>query len=163
MVFRSARLTDLPRIRALRRAAASILVARFGKGPWSHTSMLGAARRALNGSLFVLEEDGGIAAVCTLDREDATFYAKLGYARPADPAFYLRSMSVDPLLQGRGTGRRMLRAAEDLARARGLAALRLDAYTHAAGAGGFYEKCGYVSVSTGVMDGVRLRFYEKRL
>jgi GNAT superfamily N-acetyltransferase len=170
MPFRPARLSDVPRIHALRRTAADGLIQRFGWGPWGGVSFFNTLKRALRqrdgaqaATLFVLEESGRIAATCTLDPETPGFYRRLGYAQPEDPALYLRSMSVDPALQGRGVGRRMMAEAEDLARRLGLKALRLDAYAHAAGAGGFYAACGYALVTSGVQDGVAFRFYEKRL
>jgi hypothetical protein len=54
-------------------------------------------------------------------------------------------------------------AMEDVARAAGLQAIRLDAYTGPAGAGGFYRRCGYRLAHQGEFRGVSLEYYEKRL
>ena len=53
--------------------------------------------------------------------------------------------------------------AERLAQRAGLRAIRLDAYGGPAGAGRFYEKCGYRLVHTGEMRGVLLEYFEKVL
>ena len=52
-------------------------------------------------------------------------------------------MAVAPELQRQGLGRTCLAEAEKIARRRKADAIFLDAYDHAAGAGGFYAKCGY--------------------
>src|SRR5262245_10790691 len=136
MTFRPALLPDIPRIHAVRVGAAGALTEKFGAGPWSRVSAFGTIRRALNqaranpaaATLFVLADGGRIAGTCTLDRETGAFYRRLGFSAPDDPAFYMRSMSVDPALQGRGFGRRMMEESERHARRLGLKALRLDAY-----------------------------------
>jgi hypothetical protein len=50
--------------------------------------------------------------------------------------------------------------AESLAQEWGARAVRLDAYEGPAGAGAFYQKCGYRLVHAGTLD---LEYYEKTL
>lgn len=152
------------KIRALRVAAADELTRRAGRGHWSDVSFFPILHRAIfGGSLFVIEEGGEILASFTLDTIVAEYCKKEWFTHPADPAFYLRSLSVRVDRQGRGVGRRAMQAAEDLARKRGMKALRCDAYDGAASAGGFYEKCGFRPLRGGTVDGTPVTFYEKLL
>ena len=48
-------------------------------------------------------------------------------------------------------------------RARGLKALRFDAYRGEVGAGPFYAKCGYTLRHSGDFRGVGLEYFEKVL
>ena len=76
---------------------------------------------------------------------------------------YLLSMAIDPAFQRQGLGRRMLDEAAAVTRRWPADAIRLDAYDHRAGAGGFYAKCGYREVGRATYRGVPLSYYELRL
>jgi ribosomal protein S18 acetylase RimI-like enzyme len=53
---------------------------------------------------------------------------------------------VAPLARGRGIGRALMESAKEAARVTPMDALWLDVYDHVAGAGSFYEKCGFRKV-----------------
>jgi ribosomal-protein-alanine N-acetyltransferase len=72
-------------------------------------------------------------------------------------------MAVRPDRQRRGVGRRSMELAEQIARRVGLRAIRLDAYAGPAGAGEFYQSCGYAMVHAGAFKGVALEYFEKLL
>ncbi|MEZ0260827.1 MAG: GNAT family N-acetyltransferase [Alphaproteobacteria bacterium] len=120
-------------------------------------------RAIFGGSLFVIEEEGRLLASFTLDTIVADYCKPEWFTHPADPAFYLRSLSVRVDAQGRGVGRAAMAEAENLARKRGMKALRCDAYEGAASAGGFYEKCGFKPLRRGAVNGTPIVFYEKLL
>ena len=162
--IRNARLHDVLAIRALRVAAAAELTRRAGHGHWSGVSFFPILHRAIfGGSLFVIEEEGRLLASFTLDTIVADYCKPEWFTHPADPAFYLRSLSVRVDAQGRGVGRAAMAEAENLARKRGMKALRCDAYEGAASAGGFYEKCGFKPLRRGAVNGTPIVFYEKLL
>ena len=74
-------------------------------------------------------------------------YAQLGSAEPVDAnrhVLMLRGLAVDPRHQGRGVGRRLVTAALDEARRRGVRRLRLRVLGHNAAARRIYESCGFV-------------------
>lgn len=73
---------------------------------------------------------------------------------------YLTDMAVAPDSQHQGVGRRLLEEATRVARAWPSQAIRLDAYDAAAGAGGFYAKCGYREVGRVTYRGTPLVYYE---
>ena len=75
-------------------------------------------------------------------------------------ALYLLEMAVAPDLQRGGIGRLLIEAAKSVARAFPADAIRLDAYDHAAGAGGFYAKCGFQERGRVAYRGVPLIYFE---
>jgi ribosomal protein S18 acetylase RimI-like enzyme len=60
---------------------------------------------------------------------------------------YLTDMAVEPSAQRRGIGRRCIAEALKIVTAWPGDAIRLDAYAAAAGAAGFYAKCGFREVA----------------
>ena len=73
---------------------------------------------------------------------------------------YLTDMAVAPQLQRHGIGRRILEEAKAIAREWPADAIRLDAYDAPAGAGEFYEKCGFTQVGAKTYRGVPLLYFE---
>ena len=162
--LRPARAAEALRVYNLHRAAASGLDRRFGRGPWSHISLALTLRRVLfSKTVHVFEQGDRIVGAFTLLPEKIDFYEEHWFSPGAAPALYLRSMSVAPEVQRHGIGRAMVLAGLDVARAGGFKALRLDAYQAAGGAAGFYLKCGFSKVASGIFQGVALDVFEKRV
>jgi GNAT superfamily N-acetyltransferase len=72
-------------------------------------------------------------------------------------------MAVVPAMQRQGIGTICLQKIQGVARDLPVDAIRLDAYDAEAGAGKFYEKCGYVEVGRAVYRNAPLIYYELRL
>lgn len=162
--IRAARSSDVPAIHRLSRDAADALTRDFGPGHWSKVTTRKTLRKAVDlGSLYVVEADGQVAGTFRLSSTKIPFYRKSWFARPDDPAAYLRDMAIDPAHQRKGLGRAAMAAMERRARAEGLRAIRLDAYDAGAGAGAFYRKCGYTLVHQGNIGATALEYYEKVL
>jgi GNAT superfamily N-acetyltransferase len=68
------------------------------------------------------------------------------YFTPVPRPVYLVDMAVRPGYQRIGVGRALLEEAKKMAIALAGDSLRLDAYAGVAGAGGFYEKCGFTEM-----------------
>ncbi|PSQ59478.1 hypothetical protein BRD18_03390 [Halobacteriales archaeon SW_7_71_33] len=73
----------------------------------------------------------------------------------------VRSLRVDPAFQGRGYGRRLVRALEDRARAAGFERVVLDTNVRLTGARELYESLGYEEAGRESLDGVALVYYER--
>ena len=160
--LRPARSSDVKAVRAVLTAAANDLTARFGEGHWSGVSSVEALRKYLDeGALYVVEAEARMLGTLRLSERKIGFYHNDWFADPSAAAGYLLDMAIDPAHQRRGIGQQAMRLAEELARARGLAAIRLDAYGGPAGAGRFYEKCGFRQVHAGEFKGVALEYFEK--
>jgi ribosomal protein S18 acetylase RimI-like enzyme len=100
------------------------------------------ARRAL----YVLEDrEGRCAASVALDDVQSPEYASLTWAG-AEPALVVHRLCVDPSLQGKGYGHRVMDFAEAHARAAGFASVRLDAYTGNPRSVTLYRRRGYREV-----------------
>ena len=73
---------------------------------------------------------------------------------------YLLDMAVEPSCQRRRLGRILVEEAKNVARAWPADTIRLDAYDSPAGAGPFYEKCGFREVGRVRYRQVPLVYYE---
>jgi GNAT superfamily N-acetyltransferase len=99
------------------------------EGPTAHPEELSPPA----GGFVVLEEDGRVVAGGGVKRLD-------------DRVCELKRMYVVPEARGRGLGRELLVALEELARDLGYAVARLDTGSEQPGARRLYERAGYVSV-----------------
>ncbi|HEY0876664.1 MAG TPA: GNAT family N-acetyltransferase [Vicinamibacterales bacterium] len=151
---------DAAAVAEVRNAAADALTRLHGQGHWSGFTTSHGVLRGINTSR-VLVARSGHRIIGTL---------RLATRRPwaIDPSFfadsrrplYLVDMAVTPSAQRQGTGRELLRAAVKTAEEWKADAIRLDAYDHAAGAGPFYEKCGFKEVGRATYRGVPLIYYQ---
>jgi GNAT superfamily N-acetyltransferase len=154
---------DAAAIAGVRNAAAEGLTRLYGRGHWSGVTTEQGVLRGINTSRVLVARSGD-TIVGTL---------RLATKKPwaIDPAFfadsrrplYLVDMAVAPEAQRRGTGRELLNAAVRTAEGWKADAIRLDAYDHAAGAGTFYEKCGFEAVGRATYRGVPLIYYQRLL
>jgi GNAT superfamily N-acetyltransferase len=155
---------DAKTVQTVRALAAQDLTTRFGRGHWSSVSTVATLKRhALASQLHVVELDDEIVGTFTLNARKIPFYRKSWFANPDDSALYLTNMAVRPDMQRRGIGRWVMARIEELAREQRCGAVRFDAYDAPAGAGAFYQKCGYVCVHRGRIGQTALEYYEKVL
>ena len=100
------------------------------------------------GNLFLFDAKGVVAAVVVLDTRPDPEYAAMAWKHGAESAGIVHRLMVRPEFQGQGLARRMMEFAEEEARRRGYASIRLDAFTKNPGALGLYENLGYSRVGT---------------
>jgi GNAT superfamily N-acetyltransferase len=154
---------DAAGIAELRVAAANDLTERFGKGFWSSAATEKGVLQAMKqGKVLIAARAGKIAGTLALSTRKPWAIDVAHFTRVKTP-IYLTSMAVDPKLQGQGVGREMLAAAAEMARDWPGHAIRLDAFDAEAGAGRFYEKCGYAERGRAVFRSVPLIYYERVL
>lgn len=153
---------DLARIHGISANAASDLVEKHGHGHWGVISTRKTLKRATQeASLYVIAQDGLTVGTFRLTNNKIVFYRKAWFARPDDLAAYLLNMAIDPAYQRQGIGQVAMREIDQRVRDMNLLALRFDAYAGPAGAGIFYQKCGYMLVHKGCVGDVALEYYEK--
>lgn len=93
------------------------------------------------GDLYILRDDpagdmlGAVTVNSTFDPE----YGEVHWMFGVKPGAFHR-LAVDPALQGRGLGRRLIGEVCDLLRSQGCDALRIDTYDHNVGANALYRK-----------------------
>lgn len=121
-------------------------------------------------SQFLAREGSVTAGAFILNRKQGEEYGKASWKYPADPdkVSVIHLLAVNPDIQHRGMGMRLLEKAEELARKQGSDVLRLDTLTTNIPAQKLYEKYGFTSCgdvdltypSTGMIP---FRMYEMKL
>jgi GNAT superfamily N-acetyltransferase len=163
LTFTLASPSQAPTLAALRAAAARVLGARFGDGPWStepsERSVIGDFRSA---EVWVARDGYDIVATFRLATRKP-WAIDTSYFTESRHPLYLTNMAVHPEVQRQGIGRLCLVQAEDVARARMADAIRLDAYDAEAGAGPFYARCGFREVARTMYRSTPLVYYERLL
>ena len=105
------------------------------------------ARDALEaGTLFVLEQEGKIAAAAKIDRNQVPEYANAPWRYPDAPdsqVMVLHTLVVDPAFAGRGCGKQFVAFYEEHSRACGCPYLRMDTNAKNAAARRLYSRLGY--------------------
>ena len=144
--FATATEVDVSAIAALRTAVSEHLTRKHGRGHWSSCPTETSVLRGLRASRVLLARDGRDIVGTLRLATKKPWAIDLAYFHTVPKALYLHDMAVAPTLQGRDIGRRLVQEAIVLARAWPSAAIRLDAYDAAAGAGSFYAKCGFTEV-----------------
>ena len=134
---------DAPAIAEVISEAAHDLTDKHGHGYWSAVASPKGVLSGMNKAKVLVAKTGN-TVVGTL---------RLTASRPwvIDPAYftavsrpvYLVDMAVRPGYQRIGVGRALIEQAKAMATALSGDSIRLDAYEGVAGAGGFYEKCGF--------------------
>jgi ribosomal protein S18 acetylase RimI-like enzyme len=163
LFFASAIESDAPAIALLRTAVAERLTRDYGHGHWSSPVTEKGVLHSLRAS-HVIVARGAAGIVATLRLATKKPWAiDTAYFTAVPKALYLTDMAVDPDLQRRGIGRRLLEEATALARAWPADAIRLDAYDAQAGAWGFYAKCGFREVGRVVYRDTPLVYFESLL
>ena len=162
-VFGLAMPEEATRIAELRNAAADKLTREFGRGHWSHPVTAEKVADGMERSrVYVLRERGRVVGTLRLHLKKPSEYDRPWFTRARRPVF-LYDMAVDPARQRRGFGRACIEGAIRVARAWPADAIRLDAYDHPAGAGPFYEKCGFRETSRRVYFRAPIIYYEMML
>lgn len=158
--FRDATLDDVAVIAALHNAAAGALTARFGKGHWSGlVTERGAALAQRHARVRIGRMGRHVRTVLRLATKKP-WAIDVAYFTPAKRPLYLTGLSISVAHQGHGLGRLALEDARAVAHAWPADAIRLDAYDAEAGAGRFYERCGFQERGRVVYKGDPLVYYE---
>jgi len=158
-----AAVADAPSIAALQTRVAETLTRTYGLGHWSApVTAQSVARAILASTVLVGREAGTIVSTLRLVTKKPWAIDPAYFTRARRP-LYLLSMAVEPARQRSGLGRQMLVEAAAAGRRWPADVIRLDAYDHPAGAGPFYEKCGYREVGRATYRSVPLTYYEMAL
>ena len=153
--------SDASLVAALRGRAAHDLTGRFGPGHWSGAATASGVVAGMKDSrIFIVRRGSAVVATFRLSAVKPWAMHDTGFT-PCHHPLYLTDMAVAPDLQGHGIGRRCLTRAVKCARQWPADVIRLDAYDTDAGAGLFYEKCGFRNVARVIHRGVPLVYYER--
>lgn len=158
-----ASLRDAPALLDLRTRIAHEMTRQHGVGHWSPVPSKSDVLRQLRASRVLIASRGAdmIGTVRLVQAMPALIDS--GSFTPVDTALYVLGLGVSPDARGQGIGRDLMEAAKAVARSWPAEALWLDAYQHRAGAGAFYEKCGFRAVGPSTQGEVPLIYYEWRV
>jgi GNAT superfamily N-acetyltransferase len=133
---------DVAALAALHTAVADDLTQKHGRGAWStKTSEKGVLLAMRTCRVFVARQGAEMIGTFRLTTKKPWAIDTSYFAKCTSPV-YLLAMAVAPSKQRHGLGRRCFDEAKRIAQAWPADAIRFDAYDAAAGAGGFYAKCG---------------------
>lgn len=166
LVFATATASDAAELAALQTAAAEDLTRRFGHGFWSSAQsergVLANMRMPKFSRFLIARTNRRIAGTLRLATKKP-WAIDTAYFTAAERPLYLTGMAVHPDLQRKGVGRLLLKEALAVARAWPADVIRLDAFDAAAGAGGFYAKCGFREVARVTYKNDPLVYFELML
>lgn len=160
LTFRPGAAEDAAELAALHTAVANDLTEKHGEGPWSsQTTERGVLFALRHSRVLVMKDAGKIVATFRLATKkpwaiDTSYFTK------CHKPLYLLAMAVAPQRQRQGLGRACAEEAKRAAISLGANAIRLDAYDAAAGAGGFYQRCGFTERGRVVYRDAPLVYYE---
>jgi GNAT superfamily N-acetyltransferase len=143
ITFSIATPSDAPALAVLHTAAAADLTSRFGHGYWSaQPTERGVLANMRHSRVLIAHKGKTIAGTLRLANKKP-WAIDVSYFTPVKKAIYLTSMAVSPQLQRQGIGRLLIEQAIEQARSWPANAIRLDAFDAIAGAGQFYDRCGF--------------------
>lgn len=148
MKIRLADLADLDGVEAIYNAVLDEEEAGRGHTNWQrgvYPTREDAAAALEDGTLYVAEEEGAVAAAAILNHVQLPEYGDISWAYPGEgeQVMVIHTLVVPPQRAGRGIGRQFVAFAEDLGRRRGCSTLRLDTYEGNLPAASLYRKLGY--------------------
>jgi GNAT superfamily N-acetyltransferase len=152
---------DTYALTALRIAVARDMTDRHGDGPWSALPSKAVVVRQIRAShaLIARCDDEAVGTV-RLAWANPAIFDSASFFTPASAALYVLGLAVAPAHRHEGIGRELIEASKQVARDWPAQALWLDTYDHAAGAGGFYERCGFREVGASALNHLPLLYYE---
>jgi ribosomal protein S18 acetylase RimI-like enzyme len=145
IIVRTAAAADVPALRAVAEAAYRGYVPRIGRAPAPMTADYAAA--VADGHTWVATRDGTVVGLLVL------------ISRPDH--LLLENVAVLPAEQGQGTGSALLDLAEEQARQRGLAEIRLFTNEAMTGNIGYYRRRGYTETHRAQDEGFARVFFRK--
>jgi len=159
-ILQPATVSDASALATLHSAVAEHLTSLHGHGPWSaKTTEKGVLYAMRHSKIFVAQHDGKIVGTLRLTTKKP-WAIDTKYFSPVPTPLYLLAMAISPAHQRKGFGKMLLEESERIAEAWPADAIRLDAYDAAAGAGGFYARCGFTECGRAAYRGTALTYYE---
>ena len=160
LVIVSATKKDVQELTALRISVAQRLTREHGEGPWSACPSRATVLRQLRASTVLVArlQEKLVGTVRLIEANPALLDASR--FTPVRTALYVIGLAVAVDCRGQGVGRELMEVCKATARSWPAQALWLDTYEHAAGAGRFYEKCGFRKVGVSALLDGQLGYYE---
>ena len=152
--------SDAEEIAELRNKVAADLAGKSGsRDGGRRTTARGVLYDLRHGHIAIARHKGGIVASLVLVKKKP-WAIDVSYFTPVKSQFYVLNMNVDPALQRRGIGSRLMAFTKETAKLRGVDAIRLDAFENSPWAVAFYPACGFAERGRTVFRTARLVYFE---
>ena len=151
--------SDAEEIAFLRNTVAADVAARSGSSAGARTTAKGVLYHLRLGQILIARHKGRIVGSLLLVKKKP-WAIDVNYFTPVQSQLYLVSMNVDPALQRKGIGARLIEYAKATAKAGGYKAIRLDAFEEAPWAVAFYASCGFMERGRTIFRVARLVYFE---
>jgi GNAT superfamily N-acetyltransferase len=151
--------SDAEEIADLRNKVGADLAEKSGSSAGSRTTAKGVLYHRRLGQILIARYKGRIVGSLVLLKKKP-WAIDVSYFTPVQSQLYLISMNVDPALQRKGIGSKLIEYAKTVAKAGGYKAIRLDAFEAAPWAVAFYPSCGFVERGRTVFRVARLVYFE---
>ncbi len=166
MQLRRAKVEDVPGIMHLVRRVVPLMRAE-GNLQWddAYPNARAFAEDIRLGRLWLAEADAGIAGVAAFATEQEPEYAHAEWDL-TQPALVVHRLAVDPELRGMGVASALMQHAETVARALGMAFVRVDTNSENQATQRLFPKLGYRAagqIALRFRPGQRFVCYEKQL
>ncbi len=139
------------RSESLEREASEYAEAKFRAGLWSRSEAPALAREEIARTLGERPDEEGHRFLKALDMEGQrvgwVWTGPVPGSRPLDPARWIYQIQIEESVRGRGFGRALLRATEEVLQHAGCPELRLNVFSWNLPAISLYESAGYETVS----------------
>lgn len=115
--------------------------------------------------LWVAEIDGEVAGVAAITTDQEPEYSNVGWDT-SELAIVVHRIAIDPAFRGKGIAAALMLQAEEVARSRSIAILRVDTNTQNEATQKLFPKLGYTltgEIGLSFRPGLRFLCYEKRL
>lgn len=139
------------------------LTARYGTGPWSSGLTEKGVLFGMRTSKVYVARDGDKLIATFRLATKKPWAIDRSYFSASQRPLYLTSMAVDAAEQRKGIGTFCIHEARRIGKEWPADAIRLDAFDADAGAGGFYEKCGFREVGRSSFRNTPLIYFEMLL
>jgi len=158
--------SDLPHLTELLRRVVPLMRA-SGNHQWDdgYPNQQVFAGDIARGELWVAEIGDAIAGVAAITTQQEPEYAQADWDA-SEAAVVVHRLAVDPAFRGAGVAAALMQQAEAVARAKGLAVVRVDTNTENPATQRLFPKLGYRSageISLEFRPGLRFLCYEKRV
>jgi len=159
----AARPDDAAAIAELRNRVADDMTRQFGQGPWSAQGSKPQVLRQMRASrMLVARHEGEAIGTVRLAVPNSHAFDASAFTTVTS-SLYVLGLAVSSEHRKRGVGRKLVEHAKQIARDRGAQALWLDVFDHPAGAGPFYQRCGFRVVGPAPSASLPLTFFEHSL
>jgi ribosomal protein S18 acetylase RimI-like enzyme len=96
-----------------------------------------------SGSLFAARMDNSIAGVIVLNDEQSREYSSLAWSDDQGKPLIMHRLCINPVFQGHGIAKKLVRFAENYGRKNNYSSIRLDAFINNKIAVGLYDSLDY--------------------